>query len=506
MANVTEYVGNAGLGLGSNASIPAIGTKDLDAINQTADKLMAYNAAQNNAIYQQKIKDRDKLYEALDSGEIRVGDLLEQDMGTVKEGLQKLDDAYFARVKKGINDLDAAAQYKKALREAQDRVTQAQARKVFYDKMNGDLSKEKLPRKQQAMKEHLEKTINGGFFKDLTPYQQTLDFDFDPIKGYVKKVTTERTDPANKYMKLKETSVSVPATMQEANKDFIENNEARENQTGLLKEYQNMPPTDLKEQITLLNSRLKPIGAEISFEEFPDGTILIKESIPDFAAKWSMAADPQLNSSTRDLDKGALEIGKANEAQRHNKATEKNAAANAAANQMRARAYSALQNKKLSQMNAEEKRVKNFWDGVTGKVKSLKTTAGTDRDFVYAGDLPKGYQYVGGLDENGKPIRLVPKKTEKGMEYYDTKFYDSNGGEINLREQFKEYQKSGGQGSYDQLRSNLLKAGKINMELVGENGVGNFETAFQTARAISNKGTSKGEEPIFGEEEIVEEQ
>jgi len=192
-AEILSYQGSGGLG--SNSDVPAVSTKDLDVIAQTADRLQMQNAAQNAQIFQRKLADRDKLIAGIDSGDIKVGDLLEEDAAIVKEGLDKLDEAYFARIKKGINDIDAAREYNKAKREAQDRVTQAQARKVFHNSLTTKMATETLPRKQKAMQEHLSKTLKAGFNSDLLPYQQTLDFDFDPIKKYVTMKTTETVDP-----------------------------------------------------------------------------------------------------------------------------------------------------------------------------------------------------------------------------------------------------------------------------------------------------------------------
>ncbi len=495
--DLLNYTGNANLGTGSNPQIPVSTTKDLDVINQTADRLQSQNAARNYQIFQAKLKERDDLYKMLDAGEIKVGSILPQDRKRIQDALDKQTEAFMKWQKKGLHDTEGLMNYKKATQEAQLDATHAQARYVFDKAEQAALASEKLPRKQDARKKNLDSVLSG-FGNELKPYQQTLDFDFDPFKEYVTKTTVEETDPKNNLMKVKKTTVSVPATFQKSQKDFLENGEARESQTALLKEYQAMTPDELGQNITAMNNRLKPFGAEIKAHVNPaTGQIVIEESIPDFAAKWAMASDPQLSSATSEFDKdlGAYKLGQ-----------QRNAIAgqNAAANMKRANAYVALQNKKLSQLNQEEKRVKNFWDGVTGKVRSESSG-----DVVYASDIPKGYQYVGGLDQNGKPIRLTPKKTSGGKEYYETRYFDSSGAVTDPRVMYKDYidfqrKSNSSVETYDALLQKLLKSGKINMELVGENGVGNFETAGQVSRAISNKGTTKGEEPIFSDDQQEE--
>lgn len=514
MPNLTEYTGNAGLGLGSNSDIPAIATKDLDSLNQTADRLQAQNAAQNYAIFQQKVADQDKMYQALDSGQIKVGDILPKDTQRIKDALEKQTEAFGAwqKSKKGFRDIDGKMAYKKATQDAQFDVTHANARYLFDKKERLDQSNDKLQRRQEERQKNLDNVLSN-FDNPLTPYQQHLDADYDPFLKYPVQVTIKVPDPSNPLMSINKTTTDVDATLGMADKDFKEDNGIRESQIKLLDDFQRMDPADLKEQLTIMNRRLNAVGTEMKYHQLdpndPNSPIFIDEKTSDFAAKWGMARNPKLTSQESELDKDKLTITKEANDVRHEKAMEGIGRSNAAANLMRARSYTALQNKKLSQMNNEEKRVKNFWDGITGKVKEKNMDFGgkvVTGDFVFSGDLPEGYQFIGGIGADGKPIKLLPKTGPKGTQYYDTKFYDSDGGEVDLRSQYNEYKAQGGKGSYQDLRTNLLRSGKINMELVGENGVGNFETAYQTARTLSNKATSKGEEPIFGEEVINEQQ
>jgi len=179
MASVSTYTGNLGLGVGSSPEIPVGANVDLNILNQTGDHLLALNAAKNKDIFDQKVKERDKVLQAIHSGDIKVGDLLEKDTPIVRQGLDKLDQAWGNMIKKGPNDIDAQLEYKKALRDATETVSQAQGRKVFYDQESQALAGESLPRKREARRQNLNNVINGGFWKDLTPYQQTQDLDIN---------------------------------------------------------------------------------------------------------------------------------------------------------------------------------------------------------------------------------------------------------------------------------------------------------------------------------------
>ena len=345
MASATDLISNKGtadLGLGSTAAIPVTTSKDLANVERTGQMLMQQNMLQNKLLYDQKLKERDALLAEIDSGKIKVGDLLEKDEPYVKEGLEGLDKAWEERMRKGVNDIDAQRKYKKALRDAQDRVTQAQGRKVFYDQESQALGSEKLPRRQEARKKNLTNVVDGGFWKDLTPYQQTLDNDFDVIKAYPKIQEITVTDPKRPLYKGKRSYVDFNQVKAEADKDFREQNENAEYQIGLLDSFQQMPVQQALPALKSVQNRLMQYNKDRGFnpgdKEFvelklamnpngtpivtPDGKLVIDESVPDFAAKWALAGQPKYQTEDFNVDKGALDIKKADEIERHNKAME----------------------------------------------------------------------------------------------------------------------------------------------------------------------------------------
>lgn len=506
-----NYRGDAGLGLGANASIPVTTPKELDVINQTARDIYLTGVQRNQQLFQQKIKDRDELLKAIDSGDIKVGQLLEKDTPIVKEGLDNLDKAWAQRMKRGVNDIDAQLAYNKAKRDAQDRVTQAQARKVFFDQEQGALSKETLGRKQDARKKNLNDVIDGGFWKNLTPYQQTQDFDFDPINAYAKPVTTEFTDPKNPLIKGKKTIYDYNQVQGQAQKDFLENNDRREDQIGLLGSFQQLPPEKLAPAVDAIQKRLQeynkqrgfiegqPGYVELNVAKGPNGEVMINENVPDFAAKWALANQPNYVSQTSEFDSklGAYKLG-----EDRNRIAQQNANSNST----RARTYAQLQQKKLSQLTNNEKLGLGIWGKVISKVKSTKTGGGEDLDVVFSGDLPSGYKNINGLDPKGLPIPLKPFKNARGQEYFTNKYYGDNGSEIDLKAQYNQYKASGGKGSYDELRSKLLKSGKINLEIKGANGSADINSALEAGRAYNNKIGAGSEPGVYQQETSLDDE
>lgn len=174
--------------------------------------------------------------------------------------------------------------------------------------------------------------------------------------------------------------------------------------------------------------------------------------------------------------------------------------ANAAAT--RASATADLYKKKLSNMTHQDKVVKGFWDRVSNKTID-GSKYGVYGDVVNPDELPLGYRNINGLNTKGQPIELKPKVSVNGQNYYRVRYYDTDGQEINLRLQ---YDKSSlkGKRSYDEMRNQLLKNGKVTMELIGSNGVGNFDTALETARALSDKLAAGNEIPVFSDTDQAE--
>lgn len=506
--SVSNYTGNSNLGL-SDVDIPVTTSKSLDLVNQASRDIYLNNIARNQQLFQQRVKDRDRLLSELDSGSIRVGDLLEEDMPVVKEGLEKLDQAFENRIKKGINDLDAAREYKKALREAQDRVTQAQGRKVFYDSESGAIGKETLPRKQTARKQNLDSVIKGGFWKDITPYQQTQDLDVQgSILSTAANISTPYTDPKT-LTKGTRTLFDYDKTLDNNVNNFLNDVDKRYDQQQLVREIQGLDTKSFENTLKGINERITEYnqlkglapGAKGYVEpvkyDIVQGKGVIAEKMPDFAAKYTLASQKPFASGTSEFDKDRANFMLGQERNRI-------AAMNAGANQMKARAYSALQNKKLQDMNDADRQANTIWTGWVDKVNTKTVPGYGESDLVWAKDLPKGYRNISGLDKDGKPIELKPLK--KGtVEYYQTRYKGTDGKDVGkdfLKEKYDLYKGSGGSGSYKDYLKELIKNGVINMEVMGENGTADFETAFQTVRSLSNRASTKGEEPVFGTETV----
>jgi hypothetical protein len=509
------YTGDAGLGLGGNADIPVSYGQPLETTNQTIRDVALRDSQKNMFLFQQKVKDRDKMYELLDSGEVKLGDILERDMPVVNKALDRQTEAFNEWMKKGAQDPAGAMAYKKATREAQQAATQAQYRKHYYDQESDNLSKERLPKFAEARKAHMEKNLSS-FWADATPFQQFSTLDVNPIVGFSKPIETILPDdPTKPYQKGKRTYYSYDDALKNA-QNYGLTPEGSFNLKTFHDTLTEMPPLELADKIKTVNQELarynQQRGLKPGDKDFvtpiqavpqvgKDGKLSmvgINEPLDKLAAKFSLAQHPQYQTDTFDIDKGKLDLFKAQSGR---------ISAQAAAT--RAGAYAALQNKKLKDLNEDEKRVKGFWDGVVDRVGEFKSNTGNKVDFLWLGNLPKGYTYMAGVDAKGQPIALKPftftDNKGKTSEYYQPRYRNTQTGENIakdfLNDKFKTYKDAGGKGDYNTYLRSLIKSGVVDLELAGENGTADFESALQSARALSNKVGAGKEEPVYSETE-----
>jgi hypothetical protein len=533
MATVTEYRGDAGLGVGSNADIPVTTNKDLDLINQTARDIYINNTSRNQQLFQQKLADRDKLLAAIDSGDIKTGDLLDQDMPLVKEGLEKLDQAFENRVKKGINDLDAAREYKKALRDAQDRVTQAQGRKLFYDAESGEIGKETLPRKQEARKKNLDSVIGGGFWKDIQPYQQTQDLDINgSILSTAANITEQFQDPKNPLLKGKRTMFDYDKTLDSNVDNFLNDANKRYDQQQLMGSIQSLDPQTFVKHLQAINSRIKEYNTlkgvgpgnpgyveDVKFEVNPQtGQPMINEKAPDFAAKYTLSRQKPFGASETVFDDkmGAYLV---NKQKADTDAFYKRAMAAAAGT--KARAYSENVKQQMALRKGQQEKdefLDELWTRNFTNQKSLIESKGENK--FYLKDIKADESLPIYTIENGAAKQLIAigakpvyDKDEKKILYYEGGHFEPqymmNDKQIpaqditGIYENMKRQQGSNWKGGFDDFLKMAVKNGKLRVTLKGVNGTSDEELSRAAQQLISNKGSKKGQTGVFDNNDDV---
>jgi len=530
MASVSTYTGNLGLGVGSSPEIPVGANVDLNILNQTGDHLLALNAAKNKDIFDQKVKERDKVLQAIHSGDIKVGDLLEKDTPIVRQGLDKLDQAWGNMIKKGPNDIDAQLEYKKALRDATETVSQAQGRKVFYDQESQALAGESLPRKREARRQNLNNVINGGFWKDLTPYQQTQDLDINgSILSSAQNITEQIHDPSNPLIKGKRTTFDYGKTLESNTDNFLNDANKRYDQQQLMSAIQSLDPQSFQENIGAMNNRIKEYNdlkglqpgqpgyvTPIQFEVNPQsGQPMIKEKLPDFAAKYTLAHQKPFNQVETEFDEKAsrylIDKQKAD-----TDAIYKRAMASAAG--MKARAYVDNVKQQMDLRKTPQEKddfLDELWTRNFTNQNSLiekRKEGNFQLKNINADESLPVYTIENGAPKQLIPIGAKPIKDDKGnIKYYQGGHYDTQymfgdspitaQAMTDIYDNMKKQQKGKWSGGFDDFLKLAIKNGKFRVILKGDNGTSDEELSRAAQQLISNKGTKKGQTGVFDNSE-----
>ncbi len=536
MATASELIsnqGNANLGLSSDTNIPVGTNTELNNIERIGDQLLQQNMAQNHAIFQQKIQDRNRMLQAIDSGDLRVPDLLESDTPIVKQGLDKLDDAWATMIKKGVNDIDAQRAYKKALREAQDNVTQAAGRKMFYDQESQALANETLPRKQEARRQNLEKVIKGGFWKDIQPYQQSQDLDIQgSILNTAANITEQFQDPNNPLLKGKRTMFDYGKTLDTNTDNFLNDANKRYDQQQLMDAIQSLDPPTFLKNVKAINARIGEYNKlkglvpgqqgyvdEVKFEVDPQtGKAMIQEKAPDFAAKYTLSRQKPFGSSETVFDD---KLGKflIDKEKAGTDAFYKRAMANAAG--VKARAYADNVKQQMALRKGQQEKdefLDELWTRNFENQRSLIESKEGGK--FYLKDIKAEESLPIYTIENGAAKQLIPigaepvyDKDEKKILYYKGGHfepqYNMNGKMIpaqditNIYDSMKKQQGSKWSGSFDDFLKLAIKNGKLRVTLKGANGTSDEELSRAAQQLISNKGTKKGQTGVFDNTEDV---
>ena len=180
MASITNYSGDKDMGLGSNAGIPTIATESRSnsVIDDTTNKIMERNHANNVAMFKQKVDDRDSLYKALAAGQVTVGDIDPSDRAYYEKS-KKAQSAAFDNMSQngGINNKEAYRKYVESTTDLNQSATHVQARKIGIDQYKAQMAKEPIPAKKQLIEDQLNKQLAKGTDAMIDPYQASSDFD-----------------------------------------------------------------------------------------------------------------------------------------------------------------------------------------------------------------------------------------------------------------------------------------------------------------------------------------
>lgn len=325
MAIDTHYAGNAGIGLGGNADIPAIDGAALNVINQTGRDLMLLNHENNLKIYDQKIKDRNKQLELIDSGQVATGNILDKDRPVIK-GYQDAANKEFETFVKsgGMNNPEAFRKYQNKITELKDAVTHAQYRWTGSKELEKEKAAQPIKTFQDDYAKHIAGEDSKGFWDgDYSPYQHSLTLDIDAINkkavksNYDLSVNDKGVADPNGLFRKSGTNFDYGKTKSALTDAYLEGKEDMFNQQELLKNFDEMEPQKKLEKVNEINTAIDKHNAKYGLIEGTSPDFVkhievspksgqIAENPVDFATKWVLAS--QSDTETIKKDEKAAEL------------------------------------------------------------------------------------------------------------------------------------------------------------------------------------------------------
>lgn len=318
---------DAEMGLAQDTAIP-VPAVALDQVNKANDDLRLYDHQINLMKYQQKIKDRDKLLEGLEAGQVAVGDIEPEDKKYFDEAEQRARKAFLA-VKTIEPDKNGQnKEYQEWLAAQQDLKDEAnvlQLRRVALQKLRKELAETISPSERKLREQHLAKMKAQSPYETITPFQKSLTVDFDKTfaelqkgalvskgeainvpqttttvkdaNGKITTTTVEKPAPGTKPMvksSVKPTTVGpdgylnteielepekrwiLPGMMQNANKMYLDpSGEGFAQIQGIMDAFQGNPDDVPKRYLKQMNERLAQFHQQNEI-----GTIKIQDKRP----------------------------------------------------------------------------------------------------------------------------------------------------------------------------------------------------------------------------------
>lgn len=533
--NLLSYTGNAGLGLGSNPGIPAPDNVPLKQIGQTTRDILLLDNQWNVMKYQQQQKNQAELRDAIDKGQVAKGEILPEYQPAFDAARQKVTDYYKNNGQDLISNPEKYREYQSLVQDLKDVSTHAQVNTHGVQVLEAQKAKETIPTKQAE----IQKFIDGqkaatakDFWNQIKSYQQAHDMNIADVTDVSPKafIKTTRQDPNDALKSYDRTVLDYDQILNEKVNDFLNDTTGAkaDSQSKWLQKLQNYDPIELGKTLNNMDAQILKYNKERGLSrgmpgfvepvkrEARAGQLIIKESVPELAAKYALTNQPQfVTESPAKIDYKLGSLNVAEERANTDAAYKRIMAANSAA---RTNAY--VQNTK-SQMAARKKpeEQEQYMDEMYNRnllnQKSLiapYTGKGANKNRITFGNIPAESSLPVFTMQGSKVVQLPPigAKAVKGPNntisyqggHYEPQ-YQLGGKTLNagqLSDAYIDFKKKVGSkwtGSLDDYLKKQIQLGNIVFSIKGANGVTDRGLSRAAQRAISNLDTQKGEVGVF---------
>lgn len=537
MAELLNYVGNAGLGLGSNPDINVGGT-NLNVLNGTMRDIMLLDNEKNVKLFNQKVSDRDKLTNLILNNQVSTGAIDPDDQKYFDKAQDDVEKAY-TNWGGNMNDTAGIRKYQSAVTALQDTATHAQTRWAGIKKLQVEQSQQTLPSKIKAYSDWIDKQKKQPFGSQIVPYQQLHDFSIDDILSGVTPSVSAATDPKTGFVRTT-TTVDYPDILKNKQNDYINDRDKADSIDQFTDKLARYSQPQLQKAISATDAQIDLYNQQRGFTEGQpgyvdhvkvqkndDGTILLAEPKTSLAAKWALANQKDFVTSTlgfnKDIGKNLYDKGRLDLLQQRNQIAARKVGIEATKANAYARNLDAKTKQVLETADKEGTDITGEYNTFIDNIKpgAITVSKGGAKigslDAIYMDEMPANFQFINGpiVDRQGKVTagRLVPFSSggkyddagrPLGKPYYIPKYVNPQTGEkLDLNKlpadvkQGLDLAKKQGVSSSDYIRI-LLKKGILELQLQGKNGIANYTSLAQAAKVMNNLGGSKkGQENII---------
>jgi len=176
-----------GLSQNSNIPVPAVA---LDQVNKANDDMRVYDHQINLMKYQRKLQNKDRLLEALEKGQVAVGDIEPEDKKYFDEAEKKAREAFLAVKDIEPDENGQNKEYensKAAQQDLKDVANVLQLRRVELQALRKELAGTVSPSERKAREKHLAEQKAKDPFATVTPYQKSLTVDMEKTFAELQK-------------------------------------------------------------------------------------------------------------------------------------------------------------------------------------------------------------------------------------------------------------------------------------------------------------------------------
>lgn len=324
-SEIANYKGNAAASAGSDPGVAIIaGQTDASRINERFDAIAMINIEKNRRAYEQKIKDRDDIFDKLASKDMTINQMLEPDRNMVRDKYLKPIRELLLRNPDIKSNPEDYATFQSLTQDFEEAKTYGQHRYIMMTTLDSDIAKELDPEKKMRMQAHRDKMGKQGIFEKVTPFQQTLDYS-DKTFVTVPPVATKKQDISGDRVVTSTRSHTPLRLFKEGVlANYIEGpNKTLPNEMRQFKESFDALPNDEKAQrISQWNARIKQANDDenlvpgmtdyvepikSTLQKGPDGQdhLIVTETIPRVALAESLLKNYR-NDTTEDAAVSAL--------------------------------------------------------------------------------------------------------------------------------------------------------------------------------------------------------